>query len=64
MKGQSDLTNEEYWDAQEFWHSYRLQNLSPEQFASVVGRILSEETRLVAPRHDKSGSPFSQFLER
>lgn len=63
MSSQSYSNNEEYWEAQEFWHSYRLQELSAEQFATVVGRILSDDIRLVGPRRENSGSPFAGLID-
>jgi hypothetical protein len=57
-------SDDEYWEAQEFWHSYRLQQLQPEQFAAVVDRILSRKTRLIGPGHEQSASLFTLLMER
>jgi len=35
------------------WHSYSLQNLSPNRFAHVVGRILDGKYGLVTSRLEK-----------
>jgi hypothetical protein len=39
------------------WHSYSLQNLSPNRFARVVGRILDGKYGLVTSRLEKRMIP-------
>lgn len=64
MSKDNYTSNEEYWDAQEFCHSYHLQQMSPTQFVSAVDRILSNETRLIGPRRAKCSDAFAVFLDR
>jgi hypothetical protein len=39
----------------ESWHPYGLQSLRPEQFISVVNRIIRGENRLLPVRHGRAG---------
>jgi len=36
------------------WHSYGLQSLPPSRFAVVIGKILSNHHRLIAPRRERN----------